>query len=688
MTTLKIIIKTLKQMEKLLEKVETILIYVLVVFVPLAILPVFPDFFLTPKLVGLTFIVGLLLLIKLVKTFNRGSLSFTVGSFDFPLLILAGAYVASGILNSSNRMEAFFLPGTGTIMVSSILVYFFVNQLSDEIKRRIGFLLYIDGILVSLVSLLVAAGAFSAMSNLPAIFKLADFNTLGGSLAVLVFLVTIIPFGIDMMRSEKDLLYRALQGVSLSLVVFAIVISVLNITPGKPASPKLPSLNTSWVVMIDSLKADPLLGVGAGNYLTAFNQYRPFTYNSTDLWRVRFQTARNFYMTVATEAGLIGLSTLFILGYLIVKEVSKYSNKEMKLVGWTKNNRAHLSSLIILVIWLAIFPGNIVFVFLLTILLSLNSESVKINLGALGASLNSGSKSGNFAAKLPVIVVTLPVLIALCVFSFYGVKSVRAEYFFKKSMDSLAKDDGGGAYNFLVKAISESPYIDRYHTAYAQLNLALANSVASSKKEMSDEERATVTQLIQQAIREGKAGVTLNQQRAVNWETLARIYQAVMPLAEGADQFAVDSFRQAIALDPLNPDLRIALGGIFFAGKDYESASRIFELAVAAKPDYANAHYNFGFTLKELGKTEAALAEIKATLSLIEDKSSKDYELVTQVIKELEEKKKTEQVKTEQGESLSLPQQQSNNIITPPLDLPSDAEPPTTDSVPSPTPLP
>ena len=201
-------------MEKLLEKVETILIYVLVFFVPLAILPVFPDFFLTPKLVGLTFIVGLLLLIKLVKTFNRGSLSFTVGSFDFPLLILAGAYVASGILNSSNRMEAFFLPGTATIVVLSVLVYFFVNQLSDEIKRRIGFLLYIVGTLVSLVSLLVAAGAFAAMSNLPAIFKLTDFNTLGGSLAVLVFLVTIIPFGISMMRAEKDLLYRALQGVS------------------------------------------------------------------------------------------------------------------------------------------------------------------------------------------------------------------------------------------------------------------------------------------------------------------------------------------------------------------------------------------------------------------------------------------------------------------------------------------
>ena len=183
-----------------------------------------------------------------------------------------------------------------------------------------------------------------------------------------------------------------------------------------------------------------------------------------------------------------------------------------------------------------------------------------------------------------------------------------------------------------------------------------------------------IAQLISQAIREGKAVVSLNPQRAGNWELLARTYQMIMPFAQGADNFAVQTFNQAVALDPVNPNLRLALGGVYFALGRYDDAIKAFELAIVAKSDLPNAHYNLALTYGEKGEFDKAITEMNTVLSLVE-KDSSDYKLATDELSNLEKRKSG--VDTEGTENLIPPQESQDQVFSTPIELPEEAGPPT-----------
>ncbi len=106
-----------------------------------------------------------------------------------------------------------------------------------------------------------------------------------------------------------------------------------------------------------------------------------------------------------------------------------------------------------------------------------------------------------------------------------------------------------------------------------------------------------------------------------------------MGVADGADSWTVDSYARAISLDPVNPNLRILLGGIYFGLKNYDLAANSFAQAVNLKPDSANAHYNLAQTLIALNRKADAVAQYDIVLNLI-GQSSPDY---AKALKEREE---------------------------------------------------
>ncbi len=513
------------------------------------------------------------------------------------------------------------------------------------------------------------------------------FTPLGGALPAILFFLAVIPLGVRAIISEVDNIKRVFWGVSLALIIFGTVISIFDALPGKSTSVALPSLNTSWSVTIDSLKVSPILGMGPGNYITAFNSFRPLNYNSTNLWQMRFTSARSFFLTVITETGLLGLASMILLIYS-VSRIYKSPGKDWKRMGFGKSDNAAIASLTVLGVLLMFYPTNIIIAPLMFVLLTLNTNVNSINLGSINTNQNTETRE-QFVSRLPVLVVTLPLIIALSTLLYFGAKITYAEYVYQQALRAVAANDGRSAYDLFQKAIIKSPYVDRYHTSYAELNLVLANAIAANEN-ISDEDRTTIAQLIQQAIREGKSTVALNPTRSGNWEVLARIYQAVIPLADNADAFAAETFRQAIALDPINPDLRIALGGIYYGSGDYTNAIRIFELAVASKPDLANAHFNLAYAYLQNKQIDEAIQQMSLVLSLVE-RDSQDHEIASKALEEMESQRK--QVETTKGENLNAPESPSQ-VLRPPLALPEDAEPPAPDQTQgsnleaSPTPLP
>lgn len=696
-------------MNKILERLETYTLYALVFLLPIVVLPISLNPFVVPKLSVLSYGVGLVLLLRAARTISSGKLDFAVGSYDFPVLLLVASYIASTVLRTPNKMEALLLPGVATAVIFGALAYFLINQVKDREKSNIASLLFYSGVVFSLVVLLATAGVFARIPQLPVYAKDSNFNPEGGVLPAAIFLTTLVPLGVGMVLRESKTQKKAFKSVALIVLIFGLILSIFKALPGKPTTPRFPSFATSWAVAIDALKESPVFGVGPGNYLTAFNRFRPLDYNATDLWAIRYATASDYFLTALTEVGLLGAAGLILL-LLSFYRVGRHAlagnvatsafNPQGPAQRFAANSS--LISLGTLIVLLAFFPATVLLLAIVFILLSFASTTRKttLNLSTQATSAENaptGQVSQGVASRLPAILVTAPVIVLVVLFGYRASRALAAEAKFKRALDALARNEAATTYDTLREAINLNPLVDRYHATYAQVNLALANSIAlraggpqgpeaqtqEEAPQITDQDRANIAQLVQQAIREAKATVALNPLRAGNWELLARIYQALIPFAQGADAFAVQSFRQAVALDPINPNLRIALGVIHYAMGDFDTAIRVLELATVVKPDHANAHYNLAFALREDGKIDRAISEMTLVLSLV-DPGTQDYETTRAALTDLEARRAA--ATPPAGEELTPPQPAEEAVLEPPLELPEEAEPPEAPLTPTPTP--
>jgi tetratricopeptide (TPR) repeat protein len=287
----------------------------------------------------------------------------------------------------------------------------------------------------------------------------------------------------------------------------------------------------------------------------------------------------------------------------------------------------------------------------------------------------SEEKSVSLATtRVPSAIIAAPILIGVIALAVFGSKAVMAEVTYKKSLDALANNNGVDTYRLMTLATSQNPYVDRYHASLAQVNMAIATSIAG-KKNLTDTDRSDITQLVSQAINEGKATVSLNLGRSQNWQLLAQIYGSIMPFAQGADQFAIQTYTQAIALDPIDPNLRISLGGIYYALGRYADAIDAYKLAILAKSDLANAHYNLAIAYRDNKDYTNAITEMNTVLTLVTPGSS-DYTLAQSTLADLQKNKAAATPAITTG-NLTTPQKQTT-VIKPPLTLPQEATPPAT----------
>src|SRR3989304_7549140 len=275
-------------MQMLLEKIERYVLYATVFLLPIAILPISPNLFTPGRLAILFSGVGLLLLIRAIRIIVSGKLEFQVGSLDVPVLLLALAYLLSAILRTPNKMAGYLLPGTAGAVVGGALLYYLINQLSASQKKTILTLLLASIVFFALILLLSVSGILSQIPGLSAVLKSPGFTPDGGYLPAALLLGALLPLGISEFLTERNPGKKIVSLVFIVLAGLTLSASIYQMLPGKPFSPRFPSLQTSWNIAVDSLKQSPVLGVGPGNYITPFSPFKPISYNSTELGPVRF----------------------------------------------------------------------------------------------------------------------------------------------------------------------------------------------------------------------------------------------------------------------------------------------------------------------------------------------------------------------------------------------------------------
>lgn len=650
--------------DNLLKKVVLLKDFLLVAFFVLIPLAFFPPLG-TMLVKQLTFItlLSIYLILLAFEILLSGHLTFTKSRYSFLLFLLSTIAILSVVLKTKNYHEAFFAPGGVSLYLLGLVFFLLVGYRLKSLTAQIVLALSGSSALLAIVSLISELGFWQKLSFLPKAIRLFDFGYLGGNVNLITLFVPVVVMLVIAANQTKVVYQQVLYYIGIFVITAGIFVNIYSLLPGKKNALMTTPLSTSWNVAIDAFRNSPLIGIGNSNYLSAINRYRPLSYNTTKFWSLRFSSATNYPLTLVTEMGLLGLVVFVYLMALAAKELLAKNNRLTALDGLTI---AVLAGLLVTNLTVLLF-------FLLVVGLSASAAHGRIK-------LTDGSPVPLFVTALPLIAIAILLLTATY-------KNTKAEYFFNQAVMSGGTGNGVEAYDKINQAIVISPKVDRYHIYASQINISLADAIIknNTSQKLADSDRETVTKLIEQAINEAKTAVSANPQKSTNWSNLASIYQAVAPFAQGAIDFAIQSTNQAIVLDPLDPQLRLTLGGMYFGAKMYDEAIDAFKTAVLAKPDWANAHYNLATAYREAGNIQKAIVEIKNVLALVE-KDSQDYQTAQAELTALEEKLPKPSPNPE-AETLTKPEVVQKEV-NPPVELPQEAEPPLPTEVPTPEPSP
>lgn len=409
-----------------------------------------------------------------------------------------------------------------------------------------------------------------------------------------------------------------------------------------PREIQLP-FNVSWKVAVSAFRDSPLWGTGPGSFLSDFTQYKPLDFNNNNFWNVRFDQPYNEYLLFLATLGGAGLISLLLLAVMFIHKALRSLSKSDNSL-----NLALSASGIIFFVLLALHPSTMLLMVAGLLVLAMFMATHKhytedLHFG-IAASRNEGNQVYLRFDALPIILMILIVVLVGAGFFFVG-KSALADFQHRVALRSVGENRALDAYNQLVAAERLNPYIDLYHTDLAQTNFAIANAIATVKGpteaspagSLTDQDKKNIQQLLTQSINEARVAVALNPQNPANWEILGSIYRQIAGVAPNALAFALDSYGRAVQRDPLNPVLRLNIGGIYYSAKNYDMAIRLFSDAVNLKPNYANAYYNLAIALRDKGDFKSAQVAAERVASIV-DPNSKDHEVAANLLAEIKNK--------------------------------------------------
>ena len=481
--------------------------------------------------------------------------------------------------------------------------------------------------------------------NLPT--KSLAFNLAGSPLVALQLVLfglaaALIKFGRSL--AEKKSQTTAFSAMFLVTLILGLGLYVWALLPGKETSFVVQPVMAGWSVALDVMRVpkSALLGVGPEGYINAYQRFKPLWMNGQPQWATVYVQSTMPFFTILTNFGLLGVAAWLVL---LVKGV--------KLALKPKAGSRELAWLVGLGFFLMFFfPLNAVILMLVALLVALFTASQRSAANTLVVEpLIVFSKDQRFLSKKgwPKMVVGLGVMVFAGVLFYLLSRSYLAFYSAYQSQKAAVANDGVKAYQAAVKAVKLNPYLDVFRRQLALLDVTLASSLAN-KADLTDEDQQQIAQLLQEAANEAKAAGVLDPVDWRNWQTLAQVYQSMVGVAKDADQWAVQAYIQAIRNNPLDPGLRIALGGIFFAQKDYIQAANVFQQAVSVKPNYPNSYYNLANALKEAGQFEQAKQAYETLLKLLKPETE-DYIKASKELKEIEAKLEKTKTQSNQGQA-------------------------------------
>ncbi len=622
---------------------------------PLFFIPVTPDSYEYNKMFLLASFILLALFSTGLNILRSKKIVIAGSNFATPLFLLAGIVTISTLFQSPNIVVALTTPLSTTTIISGFFLYLFlVSSIDDGIKPKLFTILVFDAVLISIYTILMYTGILTRSQFTPAGTLIPTLEFLAAiGVFLLAEIISRLMYSLKnsetaavytkIARSEKhdgkknkdleekdetsyngldylrgNLTQLNLMGLSLLIIVFTVIFVLTHLFTDQKAI-SLP-YDFGWMIFLETMKnvRTLFLGIGPSNFMTAFSLGRSILFNQTPNWNIIFTSSSSFLLTLATESGILA-GFLYIFISLKAIRFLLHPAKNGK-DNTTFSNFSYLVNLIFILTLQMLFPSGMSVFILTMILLAFVAKKEKlaeIDLSGIGI-------------KGITLFILLPTAAIIAAVGYFGTRAYIGEAYFKRSLDALVNNNGSDAFNSQAEAIKYNPYIDRYHVAFSQTNLAIANSL-SAKKSLTDQDKQQIPKLVQQAIDQGRIAVSLYQTNLVDWNNMANVYSSLINYAKDSDKWAESTYQQIFQLDPYNPLSRLELGGIYLNLGDLQNAENLFRQAVQLKPDLANAHYNLAIALADGKKYNDSYQELQTALSLVTPNSDDAKKIEAQI---------------------------------------------------------
>jgi tetratricopeptide (TPR) repeat protein len=488
-----------------------------------------------------------------------------------------------------------------------------------------------------------------------------------------------VAYGLVYISSKKSDITRSLPLLMIPVVI-TVVVTVLSLLPvgGKfnllktradsyPQEVQLP-FRVSWGIAASSLINTPFLGSGPASFAYNYSAFRPAETNMTRYWNFRFDSAYNEFLTTLSTQGVLGLLAIIFFAAVVLNFALRGLRDEENTIA-SALAAAAMIGIVLMLVHVTTAVMMVTFMIVLAMLMATHkSTSNKVEELTIGIKASKITDSSLVAGDILPIVIFLPVSIFVIWAGWISVSMLRADMAHRMALNTVSTDPIA-TYNYLVEAENLNPNADLYRVDLAQTNFAIANAIAAAKApseasptgSLTDEDKAQIQQLIQQSIREAQIAAALSPRNSVNYEVLANIYRQISGIAQDSLTFSLSAYGQAIALDPMNPILRLSVGGVYYTAQNYDLAIRFFTDAVNLKPDYANAYFNLSIALRDKGDLQSAQQVAERLVAILQkDTNNPDYKLAGDYLADLKARIATGSA---QQSSITPPAAQTNATI-------------------------
>jgi len=426
----------------------------------------------------------------------------------------------------------------------------------------------------------------------------------------------IIIFGIQKKTSPPSLVFPMLF---LALSLFFIILKpTINFLPLAPIEVSL-NQKTSLEIDIQTLKERPIFGSGPGTFGYDFAKYKKTDFNVGNLfWNMRFGGAGSKILTILATIGILGiLSFLVLVLYIVFSGIKFFFIQESKDDYWDITLGVFIS---FIVLNTGFFLRNS----------NLTLDFLQFFLIAAFVALTSKERKEYSLEPSSLKSLSVNFIFILCfIFGFgflllIGQKYV-AEMDYNQGVMFLQSGEVEAGVEKMEEAVGLNPSSDLYWRQLSQIYLLKMGQEVKRTDISQDERTKNVSILVNNSINASKIASDISSKNVDNWSNRGFIYQNLIGIISGTEDWAIRSYDEAINLEPNNPYYFTQKGVVFLTqaivlNKEKEEKSQLLlqakeqlEKAIQLKSDYAPARFQLAMVFQEEGEAKEAIERLEET---------------------------------------------------------------------------